>query len=182
VQSGPVDKEVFVAVVLLRHAKARSNAGYGDDVERTLDATGVHQASNVAQVIARLIGNPKRLVILASPALRCQSTVAPLALCYGMDPTTDDRLGEFASQEELIELVDIIQATHGALVVCGHGPSLLRLSRLITETQGLFLPDDELALGVASFLHLGFGDGSGHPLTSLARHVGPSYDARVLVG
>ncbi|HWM05632.1 MAG TPA: histidine phosphatase family protein [Actinophytocola sp.] len=83
----------MATVVLLRHARSTANgsgvlAGRMPGVE--LDETGGRQAE---ELVARLAQVPLAGIV-SSPLLRCQRTVAPLALARGLVPVTDDSLSE----------------------------------------------------------------------------------------
>ena len=171
-----------MAIIVLRHAKARASAGSGGDLDRVLDPVGIQQAKTVAQVIGHLAIDTSRLRVLVSPALRCQNTVAPLVSRFSVEPLVDKRLLEYASDSELLELVSLAHSASGTWVICGHGPSLLRLVRLLVREQGAMVADRELSLGVAAFLHLEFWAVSGRPLSLLARYAPPRYQGTVLIG
>ncbi|MBV9044707.1 MAG: histidine phosphatase family protein, partial [Alphaproteobacteria bacterium] len=63
-------------IYMVRHGKAA--AGFGEDMDPGLDATGKAQAEAVAQKLAPL--GP--LAILSSPLKRAQETAAPLAALW----------------------------------------------------------------------------------------------------
>ncbi|OQS16365.1 phosphoglycerate mutase [Nocardia donostiensis] len=82
-----------MTVILLRHGVSTSNnartlAGRSHGVELT--DHGTEQARQVGQ---RLAGLPIARIV-ASPLLRCQRTISPLAAELGLEPVIDDRLAE----------------------------------------------------------------------------------------
>ncbi|MDT5181295.1 MAG: hypothetical protein QOJ95_5493 [Mycobacterium sp.] len=82
-----------MTVILLRHGRSTSNtahtlAGRSDGVD--LDDKGREQAESR---IAR-IGELPVKAIVRSPLLRCERTVAPLAVALGVEPVVDERLSE----------------------------------------------------------------------------------------
>ncbi|WP_225730670.1 MULTISPECIES: histidine phosphatase family protein [unclassified Nocardia] len=82
-----------MTVILLRHGVSTSNtartlAGRSAGVDLT--DRGAEQARGVADRLAELPIEH----IAASPLLRCQRTVAPLAEKFGLEPDYDDRLVE----------------------------------------------------------------------------------------
>ncbi|MCW2515181.1 MAG: putative phosphomutase, family [Mycobacterium sp.] len=82
-----------MTVILLRHGRSTSNtahtlAGRSDGVD--LDDKGREQAESL---IAR-IGELPVKAIVRSPLLRCERTVAPLAVALGVEPVVDERLSE----------------------------------------------------------------------------------------
>lgn len=104
VTEAPSEATTTVARMLLflvRHAHAVPRGRWeGTDADRPLDAKGLGQAEAVADHIeSRLDGEPPPLVV-ASPALRCITTVSPLAQRYGIPVGTDDRLLEIAEVDE----------------------------------------------------------------------------------
>ncbi|WP_298347468.1 histidine phosphatase family protein [Ferrimicrobium sp.] len=171
-----------MAAVLLRHAKARTSAGDGGDLARTLDREGMEQAIVLASVLTEVLAHDMPLRIITSPALRCEATVAPLGERFGVACEEDSRLVERASDEELAELADLAHAAAGSFVLCGHAPSLGRLARLMLSSQAMSIAPSELQLGLASFLRFDFAVGSGRRLTSLARYGAPHYRHVDLIG
>lgn len=82
-----------MTVILLRHGRSTSNtahtlAGRSEGVD--LDDKGRAQAQGVVDRIGEL---PVQAIV-RSPLLRCQNTVAPLAVALGLEPRVDDRLTE----------------------------------------------------------------------------------------
>jgi probable phosphomutase (TIGR03848 family) len=82
-----------VTVILLRHGRSTSNtahtlAGRSEGVD--LDDKGREQADSL---VARVEGLPVK-VIVRSPLLRCERTVAPLASALELEPVVDERLTE----------------------------------------------------------------------------------------
>jgi len=81
-------------VVLVRHGKAA--AGWGDDLDPGLDATGVAQAERMSE---ELEGNGP-LPIIVSPLRRTRETAAPLEHRWGRDAVIDPAVGEIPSPTE----------------------------------------------------------------------------------
>ncbi|MEO6879923.1 MAG: histidine phosphatase family protein [Mycobacteriaceae bacterium] len=82
-----------MTVLLLRHGRSTATtagvlAGRSAGVE--LDEKGREQAE---QVVARLSALPV-VAVVASPMIRCQQTVAPLAAARALEVLTEDRLAE----------------------------------------------------------------------------------------
>lgn len=144
VPSGATTTVARMLLFLVRHAHAVPRGRWdGPDADRPLDAKGRGQAEVVADHIeSRLDGEPPPLVV-ASPALRCITTVSPLAHRYGIPVGTDDRLLEIAEVDEadrpspeaaeawlanrLCSVVaDAVEAGAGksGVVVCTHGEVL----------------------------------------------------------
>ena len=78
-------------IYMVRHGKAA--AGFGEDMDPGLDATGKAQAEAVAQKLAPL--GP--LTILSSPLKRAQETAAPLAALWKKTPTILHPVAEIPS-------------------------------------------------------------------------------------
>jgi len=103
-------------LILWRHAEAEDARG-NDDLGRALTARGRAQAERMAAWLeARL---PATVRILASPALRCQQTVAALA----RRASTVDAIGPGASAEALLEVAGWPDGG-GTVLVVGHQPTL----------------------------------------------------------
>ncbi|MBW2273263.1 MAG: histidine phosphatase family protein [Deltaproteobacteria bacterium] len=99
---------------------------------RPLNDTGRAQADALAE---HLLGDPPER-LLASPALRCQQTLEPLALALGLPVEVDDRLGDGEALPGLSELVSELGATPAAL--CTHSALIagfLELLELSDETE-----------------------------------------------
>jgi len=82
-----------MTVILLRHGRSTANtagvlAGRSEGV--ALDDKGAEQAQTVIQRLAAL----PITAIVTSPLLRCQQTVAPLAVARGLQPVQEPRLAE----------------------------------------------------------------------------------------
>ena len=169
-------------VILLRHAKARSAAGYGDDLVRMLDVTGLAQARLLAGAVGDLLARERSIKIVTSPAIRCRDTVDPLAVRFGLEVQEDWRLLETANDIELQELADVAHTGIGGIVYCGHAPSLSRLAQIISTSEALSVPAAELQLGVASFVSFVFGEGSSHQLQSVSRYLAAEYKPIRIVG
>ncbi|MGO4201583.1 histidine phosphatase family protein [Rhodococcus sp. TAF43] len=82
-----------MTVILLRHGRSTANTSRtlaGRSLGVALDDVGVEQAKGL---IDRLSG-VAIAEIVQSPLLRCEQTVAPLAIDRGLTPRTDERLAE----------------------------------------------------------------------------------------
>ena len=102
--------------ILVRHASAESREEWsGSDRLRPLDDRGRRQAEGL---VAALAGYPVER-ILSSPSVRCTETVLPLAGERGLDVEERLELGEGASRESALALVDGVEGP--GLVVCTHG-------------------------------------------------------------
>lgn len=116
-----------MTVILLRHGRSTANtartlAGRSSGV--ALDELGVEQAKRVVERLAGL----SVVEIVHSPLLRCEQTVAPLAVDRGLTPRVDDRLvevdyGQWTGRElkELVEepLWKVVQQHASAAVFPG---------------------------------------------------------------
>ena len=119
---------------LVRHASAglRNDADPTDE-ERTLDPTGIVQASKLTSWLR----HEPIDTILSSPYLRCRQTVAPLAEALGLEVTISDELGEGTPIERSWELLASVAG--GTAVLCSHGdviPDLIRRAQL----RGMHVP------------------------------------------
>ena len=78
-------------IYTVRHGKAA--AGFGEDMDPGLDATGQAQAKAAAENLKGLGPKP----ILSSPLKRCQETSAPLAALWKTTPAIEPRVAEIPS-------------------------------------------------------------------------------------
>ena len=117
-----------MAVYLVRHADAIPRHGYDQpDLERPLSIKGAAEADGLVPVFA---GHPVGR-ILSSQAVRCTTTVHPLAHDRGLEVEADHRLTEGSSIEDVMALV--FDSRHDDAVLCSHGdiiPDVLRLLAL----------------------------------------------------
>lgn len=83
------------AVVILRHAQARSRSSWdGSEADRPLAPSGLVQADAVVPVLAAYgVG-----ALVTSPWQRCTATIAPFATASGIVPVTRSALTEDAHQ------------------------------------------------------------------------------------
>ena len=103
-------------LILWRHAQAEDARG-NDDLGRALTARGRDQAERMAAWLASRL--PAATRVLASPALRCQQTVAAL----GRPATTVAAIAPGASAEAVLAAAGWPDAA-GAVLVVGHQPTL----------------------------------------------------------
>lgn len=116
-------------VHLVRHADALGRRKWEEpDRVRPLSKTGHRQA----EVLANLIDDPAAH-IRSSPAVRCVTTVGPLAERLGIELVLDERLAEGSDPQIMTSW--LCDETHPFehLVLCAHGdllPEVLRLLQL----------------------------------------------------
>ena len=133
------------SVTLLRHAKAEPrNEAQPIDHLRPLSRVGETQAERLASMIACF--KPKR--IYSSTALRCLSTVAPLAELRGKKVKEREELSQdFWDDGDLAKmrkLVGKIVKRGKSAVICSHRPVLPDLARELMLASGS-VPGDYLA-------------------------------------
>ena len=123
-------EETVMDLLLWRHAEAEQGT---PDAKRKLTARGAQQAARMGEWIRK--NAPKKLRIVASPALRCQQTARALALPF----TTDARLstgGDVSSLLAAIGWPDGGNAEDGrAVLVVGHQPTLGRAAALLLSGE-----------------------------------------------
>ena len=108
-------------VLLVRHAWAgRSEEWDGDDDERPLDARGLEQAADLAQVLAAY--QPHR--VLSAPLVRCVQTVQPLATALGLPVEQVPAAAEDAGTPALVQLLCELAGSGVAAVVCSQGGAI----------------------------------------------------------
>ena len=102
--------------ILARHASAgRREEWGGSDRLRPLDDRGRRQSEGL---VAALAGYPVER-ILSSPYVRCIETVLPVAEQRGLVVEERLELGEGASRESALALVDAVEGP--GLIFCTHG-------------------------------------------------------------
>jgi 8-oxo-(d)GTP phosphatase len=132
-----------VSLLVIRHADAGSRSAWrGDDFLRPLSEKGVKQALGIADALSP--SHPDRIV--SSPALRCTTTVEPLAEQAGVTLETDRRLFEDAGDAEIGDLLHDLG--RGTIALCSHGDVIPHLLRSLVA-EGM-VPDGELRWAKAS--------------------------------
>jgi phosphohistidine phosphatase len=121
------DNEVM-NLILWRHAEAE-DAGPGGDLARALTGRGRAQAERMAAWLAPRL--PAKARILASPALRCQETAAPL----GRTISTVAAIGPDAAPETLLGATGWPDGNE-TVVVVGHQPTIGQAAALAMGVAG----------------------------------------------
>jgi 8-oxo-dGTP diphosphatase len=120
----------------VRHGKAVGRSGWkGADAARPLVERGVEQAAAMVDTLTAWA--PKRIV--SSPAVRCVTTVAPLAAATGMTIKRDEGISQDAwesGHDEVRRVVGKRVRAGKTTVLCGHGPVLPEMIREIALATG----------------------------------------------
>ena len=162
------------ALILLRHGKAVGRSGWkGPDAARPLADRGVAQAAALVDTLTAWA--PKRIV--SSPAVRCVTTVTPLAAATGIPIKRADGISQDAWESGTAEVRRVIGKRVRAgksAVMCGHGPVLPEMVReiaLATATPlGSYVTDAaELEAGAFSVVHLS-ATNSGSGIIAIETH------------
>ncbi|MGA8257848.1 MAG: NUDIX domain-containing protein [Nocardioides sp.] len=134
------------AVVVLRHAPARSRTAWrGDDRVRPLLVAGQHQAERLVPLLAAY--DVTR--VISSPSLRCVQTLEPFVTTTGWERDERHRLSEEdVTSKGLARIVDDVLDDVRGTVLCTHRPVLPGLF------DALGLDDPGLALGEMLVVHL----------------------------
>ena len=117
-------KETTMDLLLWRHAEAEDGI---PDLKRKLTARGEKQAQQMAEWLHQHA--PKKLRILASPALRCQQTAKALGLPF----ETDKRLGTDGNTASL--LAATLWPDGCAVLIVGHQPTLGQTAALLLSGE-----------------------------------------------
>jgi 8-oxo-dGTP diphosphatase len=124
------------ALQLVRHGKAASRGSWkGEDAARPLVERGVQQAAALVDTLTAWA--PKRIV--SSPAVRCVTTVTPLAAATGMTIKREDGISQDAwesGHDEVRRVVGKRVRSGKSAVICGHGPVLPEIMREIALATG----------------------------------------------
>ncbi|WP_298226720.1 NUDIX domain-containing protein [Gryllotalpicola sp.] len=142
------------ALIVLRHAKALARSEWsGADWKRPLAARGQFQARSIVPTVRAW--SPKR--IITSNAVRCVSTVKPLARALGRRPKLVEELSQDAWDEGKSAAADIVAKRlerRKTAVLCSHRPVLpdllLELALATNTTMGDYIRD-AAALEPAAF-------------------------------
>lgn len=162
------------ALVLVRHGKAVGRSGWnGPDAARPLTERGVTQAAALVDTITAW--SPRRIV--SSPAVRCVTTVAPLAAATGIQVKRDDGISQDAweaGHDEVRRVVGKRVRSGKSAVLCSHGPVLPEIVReiaLATATPlGSYVTDAAgLEPGAFSVAHLS-ATNSGSGIIAIETH------------
>lgn len=153
-----LDNEVDTRVILVRHGRAHSRKNWsGNDAIRPLDKKGRRQAELL--VSALLPFRPER-IYTASPE-RCQTTIAPLAAELGLEAVVDEKVGDNAWTENMVESqkrFEEIVAEGGVSVVCSQGITIPDVIAWFSA-KGTLPLDAEINCKKGSMWVLGFNDG-----------------------
>ncbi|RYB92295.1 NUDIX hydrolase [Nocardioides glacieisoli] len=133
------------ALVVLRHAKARSRGGWRkDDRLRPLVQLGEAQAERLVPLLAAFDVTSAH----TSSSVRCLQTVRPYVDTTGWPTKIYDELSEeHASAEGVVEIVDALLHGSEGVVLCSHRPVLP------TVVDALGIGDVELEPGAILVVH-----------------------------
>ena len=94
--------DIMRTVHLIRHGKPISNWGeVGADPDPGLDAQGISQAEEAAQVLAALPEDARPVRIVSSPLRRCRETAEPLSRLLGLPVEIEPGVAEIPSPKGL---------------------------------------------------------------------------------
>jgi 8-oxo-(d)GTP phosphatase len=124
------------AIVALRHGKAVPPEMWdGPDATRPLMQRGHDQAASVALGIAAY--GPRKLI--SSTAVRCQSTIEPLALLIGRPVTATAAISQDAYEFGQSDVGSVLLkrlASKKTAVLCSHGPVLPEIIAEVARLSG----------------------------------------------
>jgi phosphohistidine phosphatase SixA len=128
-------------IYLVRHGKAGNREKWeAPDHLRPITKRGRRQAASLAE----LLGEAPITRVLSSPYVRCRQTMEPLAAALGLQVETVDALGEGASLDDSLALVDKLAGETAAL--CTHGDVMGNLLAQL-ERQGVAIGEDRMQMG-----------------------------------
>lgn len=123
------------AVIALRHAQAVPPLSWpGNDDSRPLTSRGQEQAEQVAGILEAY--GPKR--ILSSSAVRCLTTVSPVAGQLGLVPSSERAISQSAGPGDgnVDEVVADALAEPSTVVLCSHSPVMPDIVRAVARACG----------------------------------------------
>ena len=130
-----------MTLLVVRHAHAGERSGWTDDDRlRPLSERGRRQAVELGDLLA--VHRPAR--VLASPAVRCMTTVQPLADRLGLKVEQEERLREGATADDVASLLHEVDDA----ALCSHGDVIPMLLRRLVD-QGM-VPQQGLRWAKAS--------------------------------
>ena len=110
------------AVIVLRHAKALAHGQWAqEDASRPLTERGISQSHNIVPTLKAW--KPKKLI--SSTAVRCQSTIEPLATVLDKKVKTTDKISQHAYEggsADVRSVVGKVVRKRKTTVLCTHGP------------------------------------------------------------
>ena len=119
-----------MTLYLVRHADAKSRAAWtADDLLRPLTKRGERQATALVDALAP--AHVRR--VMSSPAVRCVSTVEPLAKTHGVAIEQVDILIEGADARAAYDLLLQSARRKGDTVLCMHGDLIPELLRRVSK-------------------------------------------------
>lgn len=118
-------------IYLVRHADAGDRSVFDQpDYVRPLTPKGEWQAAKIAEYLSPAA--PRRIV--SSRAVRCVSTVTPLARMLSIEVEELDVLFEGSDPKVAFsDLVNLYVAANGALVACSHGDVIPGIVELLVD-------------------------------------------------
>src|SRR4051794_15320559 len=109
-------------LILLRHAKAASEAPSGDDFDRPLAPRGRREAQTVGAQLAELGLKPD--IALVSPALRTRETWELVAEALGGAEVRFDPALYNAEASAIRRIAETAGSRGGTVIVVAHNPGL----------------------------------------------------------
>ncbi len=147
------------AIIALRHGKAVSPESWdGPDSTRPLMQRGVDQSASIAHGVAAF--RPASLI--SSTAVRCVSTIAPIARITGLEVTEVEGISQdaYASRgDRVARVVRNALDRNETTVFCSHGPVLPQIVSAVVEATGTGLSGQlsraaSLSTGEYAVLHV----------------------------
>src|SRR5262245_2774686 len=128
-----------MSIYLVRHADAKSRASWGNEPDslRPLTKKGERQARGLITLFDG--ANIRR--VLSSPAVRCITTVEPIAVKVGLEVQASKALAEGADLAGAYKLLCDRADAKGDSVLCAHGDLIPELLRAAAR-DGLKLRDE----------------------------------------
>lgn len=157
------DKEIFdkfiklnldtKPLVLLRHAKAVSRDEWqGDDDDRPLDDLGENQARRLLAIYQ--VFNLSQ--IHTSDALRCYSTVEPMAKGLGIKLEVTDKLSESGyrkDKERAFDYAKELLKEDSNSLICSHNPILPKMLNKLSKRSDVEADEEKLSPADGWVLH-----------------------------
>ncbi len=108
-------------IILWRHAEAEVQSATGHDSDRTLSKRGRKDAARMAKWLKKHL--PADVLVLSSPACRCQQTASALHDVSGADVQVADFLSVESDAGRIVKELAQISGDKTVLLV-GHQPTL----------------------------------------------------------
>jgi len=141
---GSTSIKMIKKLILMRHGEAEIAAGYQQDFDRTLSATGIYKLQRLNKILAERKFQLDAMI--KSPSRRTMETTEIVAENLG---ATEQQVRESIYESTVDNLLDIIHGfpdQYEQVIIIGHNPSLTALLAYLTNDFNLSLSPGMMAV------------------------------------